>query len=1044
MAETPQPTDPPRADALVTVPIHGRPAPPAPHDTQALYPETDATPLPESVEAPGGRYRLVRELARGGMGAVYRGYDRELKRETAIKVLLARHLDEPDQVRRFYDEAWIAGQLQHPGVVPVYDLGRLADGQPYFIMKLVEGRTLAELLRQRAAPNQDRPRLLKIFEQICQTMAYAHSRGVIHRDLKPSNVMVGEFGEVQVMDWGLARILAQTPGEAASRPAGERRLQRDPSATLSWAGAVVGTPAYMAPEQARGEMDLDERCDVFGLGAILYEILTGRPPFAQTDPTEAFDRAAAGDLADAHQRLAACDGDPELTVLARDCLDPVRDRRPRDAGEVSWRTSDYLARVQERMQQAEHDRAAAQLRAAEERKRRKLSVALAALTFGIVLLAGVGAALHLNHRNHRERERSAAAQAQAERRAAALARTHAALADAAGLREQAQAAGDDALLRWTRALEAARRAEAALTDDVPDGDLRDHVAGLVNELTSAERAARQTRRDRRMLDRLEEIRLSKTSVKDGRFDVSRAEPGYEAAFREYGIDLRAIGDAAAVEQIRSKPIMPELAAGLADWSALRLLGRGLDDALGLRLLAIAQAADPDPWRQSFRDALRANNAGELRHLAERLERESQPAAAVAVLADVLRHFADLPSAVRVYRLGVARYPTDFWLNHNLGMALFDLAPLSDEALRFAAAAATLRPQSPGARLNLGVVLMRRGTWQAAADEYLAAVRLKDDYAEAHYSYGAALLQLGRADDALREFRRALELRPNFPQIKVDLAMALVAKGDWSEAAKVWEEVIKESPGQAILHYNLGNARAKLHRHRDAIAAYQRALALDPLYAEAWCNLGLLLRDLGRFDEAVGKLTRGHEIGSRRPDWRYPSAAWLSNAAELRSRDAPLQAVLHGQPADVAELLRLAAFAFGLKHDPVVALALIQRAAEQKPALRANWVWQLQRSVMTVDALRKLTEAGEFDEATRGRWRQGLLTVLRADLVQCEKLSADLGAMFVREIEGRQRAAAFAPLRDDAALEEVSTAERIAWAQYWTDAEALRRKLATAK
>ena len=302
------------------------------------------------------------------MGAVYRGYDRELKRETAIKVLLEKHLDQPDHVRRFYDEAWIAGQLQHPGVVPVYDLGRLDAGQPYFIMKLVDGRTLAQLLHLRSSPEQDRPRFLKIFEQICQTIAYAHARAVIHRDMKPANIMVGEFGEVQVMDWGLARILAEPAGAPRIRPKVERRLQRDPMATASWSGDIFGTPAYMAPEQARGDVALDERCDVFGLGAILCEILTGLPPFSGPEAADAFQQAAKGDLSDAHERLAKCGADPELSALVRACLDSERELRPRDAGEVAGPMTAYLVRVEERMHQAEQDRAAAQLRAGEERK----------------------------------------------------------------------------------------------------------------------------------------------------------------------------------------------------------------------------------------------------------------------------------------------------------------------------------------------------------------------------------------------------------------------------------------------------------------------------------------------------------------------------------------------------------------------------------------------------------------------------------------------------------------------------------------------------
>src|SRR5262249_34124465 len=147
----------------------------------------------------------------------------------------------------------------------------LADGRPFFAMKLVKGRTLAELLEARRDPADDLPRFLDVFEQVCRTVAYAHSRGVIHRDLKPSNVMVGAFGEVQVMDWGLARALAEGPAAEPAAPAGGtviRTVPADTPRTPSQAGQVLGTPGYMAPEQARGEVELvDQRADVFGLGA---------------------------------------------------------------------------------------------------------------------------------------------------------------------------------------------------------------------------------------------------------------------------------------------------------------------------------------------------------------------------------------------------------------------------------------------------------------------------------------------------------------------------------------------------------------------------------------------------------------------------------------------------------------------------------------------------------------------------------------------------------------------------------------------------------
>jgi serine/threonine protein kinase len=157
-------------------------------------------PIPRSAIVDG-------EIARGGMGAVLKGRDPDLGRDVALKVLREDLRENADMVRRFVEEAQIGGQLQHPGVVPIYELGTFADLRPFFAMKLVKGHTLAQLLEDRKNPADDLPRFLSIFEAVCQTMAYAHARGVIHRDLKPSNVMVGSFREVQVMDWGLAKVL---------------------------------------------------------------------------------------------------------------------------------------------------------------------------------------------------------------------------------------------------------------------------------------------------------------------------------------------------------------------------------------------------------------------------------------------------------------------------------------------------------------------------------------------------------------------------------------------------------------------------------------------------------------------------------------------------------------------------------------------------------------------------------------------------------------------------------------------------------------------
>ena len=290
------------------------------------------------------RYRIDGEIARGGMGAVLKGRDPDLGRDVAVKVLREDLRENGDMVRRFVEEAQIGGQLQHPGVVPIYELGTFADRRPFFAMKLVKGHTLAQLLADRKGPADDLPRFLSIFEAVCQTMAYAHARGVIHRDLKPSNVMVGSFGEVQVMDWGLAKVLPRG-GVADDARAGKTERQETVIATarsgsdepdLSHAGSIMGTPSYMAPEQARGEIDwIDDRADVFALGSILCEILTGEPAFTGRSAGEIQRKAALGDTADALARLEACGADAELIALAKDCLAREREDRPRDASAVA-------------------------------------------------------------------------------------------------------------------------------------------------------------------------------------------------------------------------------------------------------------------------------------------------------------------------------------------------------------------------------------------------------------------------------------------------------------------------------------------------------------------------------------------------------------------------------------------------------------------------------------------------------------------------------------------------------------------------------------
>ncbi len=360
----PEPVDPPDDDP----PDDDHPDDDHPDDdhhinvTQTLDPDVAAAaagaarvpppPLPGHV----GRFRIDGEIAHGGMGIVLRGWDSLLGREVAVKMLHHGHLGNPGLARRFFEEARITGRLQHPGVVPILELGTCDDGQPFFAMQFVRGQTLNETLAARKNVSADLPRLLKIFEQICQAVAYAHAMGIIHRDLKPANIMTGAYGLVLVMDWGLAKALGEPdPPPAASDgesvPEGVTATPAPTPADESGtqAGTVFGTPSYLPPEQAKGEVGaVDQRSDVFGLGGILCEILTGRPPYTGTDVKAVYRKALKAKLADALKRLDACPAERAVVDLARRCLAADRAARPADAGEVAREITAYLESDQRR------------------------------------------------------------------------------------------------------------------------------------------------------------------------------------------------------------------------------------------------------------------------------------------------------------------------------------------------------------------------------------------------------------------------------------------------------------------------------------------------------------------------------------------------------------------------------------------------------------------------------------------------------------------------------------------------------------------------
>ena len=869
---------------------------------QTLLRDTDPGPLalPGSPEMPAagdrpGRLQLLGEIARGGMGAVLKGRDPAIGRDLAVKVLLESHRDKPELIRRFIEEAQIGGQLQHPGIVPIYELGAFADRRPYFAMKLVKGRTLSALLDERSDPARDLPRFLSIFEAVCQTMAYAHARGVIHRDLKPSNIMVGSFGEVQVMDWGLAKVLPQG-GAADDASAGKTRDRdtviatarsgSDTDSDLSRAGSVMGTPSYMAPEQARGEVDrLDERCDVFALGSILCELLTGDPAFTGRSSGEIQRKASRGDLKESADRLDCCGADRDLIALAKDCLAPELEDRPRHAGAITERITAHRTGVEERVRQAEIARAEEKARAEEatkrarvERDRLRLTVALAASVIGMIVL-GVGGWAYL-------------AQLRATRRAATERVVTLALDGATLLRGQAKAAPVGDLSKWSEARAAAKQARSLLAASEADVALHNRVdtllADLEREQDDASHRAAEADRDRKLVDLLEQIRIERFEQGD-KWKAAKTDTAYATAFREFGIDLDKLGPAEVGLRLKERSNSLELVRFLDDWAQVRrdalmdfAEGKPRNDSWR-RIVAAAKEADPEPWRDALRGQIGQSDPEPVRRLADDDKTlAAQPARSLILLAQVLEAHYQSELAEEVLKRAWRLQPDDYWICSQLARTAergkVNADQCSLERVRFASIAVALRPKSAWAHIALGdatlptggldpmlqwsfemqgtetgpmflldVAKLDRRKLDAAIDQYRLALRLEPDDAYLHRRLARALIHVnGAINEAITEYREAMLLQPNDNSIQTEFALNLVHRGRIEEAIP---EIRHASRLNGTYHILLGHLLRKQGKKNEAFSEFHEAYLSESMHGSLQIVRDYL-NDLGRPEDVI--------------------------------------------------------------------------------------------------------------------------------------------------------------------------------------------------
>jgi serine/threonine-protein kinase len=865
----------------------------------------DAPPRAALVEI-SPRYRLEDEIGRGGVGIVLRGRDVELNRDVAIKILRPEHRDHAGLTLRFVEEAQIGGQLEHPGVVPVHDMGRTADGRPFFAMKLVQGRTLAEQLRARADAKEERARWLAVFEQVCQTVAYAHARGVIHRDLKPANVILGSFGEVQVADWGLAKVVGRPEAEtratpsAASAPTailspGAVSTARSPSSQLlSQAGAVLGTLAYMPPEQALGRNDeVDARSDVFALGAMLCEILTGAPPY-HGDAGDVLEQAREAALGPARERLRQCGADAELVELAERCLAAERDARPRGADELAKALARWRASQEKRAHDAELEAAAALARAKHERRVRKLTVALAA-TIVLASLAGGGVWLQ---RQSEERARLESA-ARPVREEIARARELAATAR----RERA-----DAVEPRRAALAAADGAVAAASAGNPGPELREQASALrvelAAELARAEEAVATRARDVATLERMQFL-VGKMGV----WPWDELDAAFAQAFREWGLDFAAMTDEQIVARLRAASDPVDFCDFMLAWMGAQAGAIGGNQAPRdfERMVPVMQAADPDPWRMRIRDAI----PFDVKSLAEMADDariwELEPRT-IAFLGAMLGRFQrdDHAGAIRLLRTAADRFPQEFLIRLDLSSWLLE-AREYDEALAHATAAMTIAPDSTSPWLLIGAARDGVGDFEGAIAAFERALVLDPKSPDGHQGKALAELRAGRVEAAIATLRTALERQPRSDDLRYSLAFAQLQAGDVAAARTTLTGMVKTPedlagvPLAADLLVAIGEAPAAEAELRDTLKRTRRTTPLEVILSLRTA-LAASLEAAGRFEEAIAEIQITQQLLAS-----SDRVAWISRLRALHDLADALDDFESGarEPADAVEATTVA-------------------------------------------------------------------------------------------------------------------------------------------
>jgi eukaryotic-like serine/threonine-protein kinase len=757
---------------------------------EALLPSSNGPHANQSTSHPAkmpeiSGYRMDAVLGQGGMGVVYKAWHLRLNRPVALKMLLSGPHARRQELERFLREAEAVAALHHPNIVQVHDSGDV-DGRPYFTMELVESGNLADQIEGVPQPARQAAALVATLAEAIQA---AHQSGIVHRDLKPGNILITVNGTPKVTDFGLARWLD-----------GRDRL------TLS--GTPVGTPSYMAPEQARGDnVAIGPASDIYALGAILYELLTGRPPFRSETASATLQQVVSEEPVPPRRLNLRVPRD--LQTICLKCLSKEPHKR--------YASAQALADDLRRFERGEPIKArpVGPVERAARWVRRRPALA-GALGAGVLLGLALVVIVLWWHGQRKALEATAVAYAETD------------LIQSERLRDSGEFKASAAVLQ---------RAKDRLREFVPP-ELGDRLATAFTALE--------------LVTRLDAIRVERALVKPPAETLSVLVPPmteavnampsgrhYEEAFRDAEIGAPGDDPAEVAARIRKSRVSQALVAALDDWIAC-----AADGDQQAWILAVLRQADPDPWRDRVRDPATWDNPLALDDLAAHARLVEQSPHLLAVLGARLR--AKKIDAVPFLSRVAAAFPYDFWANIELGNAFLDQSNAM-EAVESYRTAQELRPETTSIHYAIGCMYLGLRRWGRCIAEFEQAIHLDPDNAWCHNRLGVAWAGRGGHDDeAIAEYRESIRLDPNIGWTHHHLATSLERQASFEEAATEFQEAARLFPEKlAAWKGDMRRMLMKLGRGAEVHDAWKEELAAHPTEPDSWfgyAELCLFLRE----------------------------------------------------------------------------------------------------------------------------------------------------------------------------------------------------------